>query len=78
MGIMVKLVLILDEFDNLSERVIGSLVKVFRNIYIQRQNQSTKPSAERDYLLHSLALVGVRAVLGVENVSGSPFNRTIL
>ncbi len=33
-----------------------------------------KPSAEKDYLLHSLALIGVRAALGVENVKGSPFN----
>ena len=29
---------------------------------------------EKDYLLHGLALIGVRAVLGVENVKGSPFN----
>ena len=28
----------------------------------------------KQYLLHGLALVGVRAVLGVESTSGSPFN----
>ncbi|MCP4699556.1 MAG: AAA family ATPase [Gammaproteobacteria bacterium] len=60
------LVLILDEFDGLSEKVIGNLTRVFRNIYIKRQSQST--------LLHGLALIGVRAVLGSENITGSPFN----
>ncbi len=68
------LILILDEFDNLSEKVIAGLVKAFRNIYIRRQNQAGKTSGEKDYLLHSLALIGVRAVLGIENVTGSPFN----
>ncbi len=68
------LILILDEFDNLSGKVIGSLVKVFRNIYVQRQDQLARSTVEKDYLLHGLALVGVRAVLGIENVTGSPFN----
>ncbi|MCP4696488.1 MAG: AAA family ATPase [Gammaproteobacteria bacterium] len=68
------LVLILDEFDGLSEKVIGDLASVFRNIYIKRQNQSTLPMAEKDYLLHGLALIGVRAALGIENTAGSPFN----
>ncbi len=68
------LILILDEFDNLSAKVIAGLVKSFRNIYISRQNQAGKTSGEKDYLLHSLALIGVRAVLGIENVTGSPFN----
>jgi hypothetical protein len=68
------LILILDEFDALSSKIIGDLVNVFRNIYIQRQDQSNKISAEKDYLLHGLALIGVRAVLGMENVAGSPFN----
>ena len=68
------LILILDEFDTLSEEVIAGLVKSFRNIYIRRQNQPAKSSGDKDYLLHSLALIGVRAVLGIENVTGSPFN----
>jgi len=68
------LILILDEFDALSEEAISGIVSVFRNIYISRQYQVDRPIRERDYQLHSVALVGVRAVLGVENVSGSPFN----
>jgi len=68
------LILILDEFDALDQAVIARLVAVFRHIYITRQSQTNKSTAEKDYLLHSLALIGVRAVLGVENVKGSPFN----
>lgn len=68
------LILILDEFDNLSDAVISQIVQAFRNIYIARQRQVSRPSQTRDYLLHGLALVGVRAVLGVENQQGSPFN----
>jgi len=68
------LILILDEFDGLEPAAITGLVGVFRNIYHLRRNQMDKPSAEKDYLLHSLALIGVRAALGVENVKGSPFN----
>jgi Holliday junction resolvase-like predicted endonuclease len=68
------LILILDEFDNLSEEVIGQLVQAFRNIYIRRGEQLNHPPLERSYLLHSVALIGVRAVLGVENPRGSPFN----
>ena len=68
------LILILDEFDGLEPAAIAGLVGVFRNIYHRRRNQTDKPSAEKDYLLHSIALIGVRAVLGVENVKGSPFN----
>ena len=68
------LILILDEFDALTEEAIAGLANVFRNIYISRQDQLTKTTAAKDYLLHSVALIGIRAVLGVENVSGSPFN----
>jgi hypothetical protein len=68
------LILILDEFDGLDDNVIGLLVGFFRNIYNKRQNQVDKSTAEKEYLLHSLALIGVRAVLGVENMRGSPFN----
>ncbi|MEK8015673.1 MAG: AAA-like domain-containing protein [Candidatus Parabeggiatoa sp.] len=68
------LILIFDEFDALSETIIAKLVSVFRNIYHSRRLQNDKPTAEKNYLLHSLALIGVRAALGVENVKGSPFN----
>jgi hypothetical protein len=68
------LILILDEFDALSEEAISSLVAVFRNIYISRRDQFNQVTEEKDYLLHGVALIGVRAALGVENVTGSPFN----
>lgn len=68
------LILILDEFDNLSEAVIGQLVQVLRNIYVARHEQSHRSSSARSYRLHGVALIGVRAVLGVENIKGSPFN----
>lgn len=67
------LVLILDEFDALPECVIAEIVAVFRNIYIQRQKDSAS-AFERHYLLHGVALIGVRSVVGVENKTGSPFN----
>ncbi|OQY56277.1 MAG: hypothetical protein DRR08_02540 [Candidatus Parabeggiatoa sp. nov. 2] len=74
-GILTKpLILILDEFDALTYAAITGLVSVFRHIYNTRQNQADKPTAEKEYLLHGMALIGVRAVLGVENVKGSPFN----
>ncbi len=68
------LILILDEFDAIDKTVLTELVAVFRHIYNTRQNQVNKSTAEKTYLLHSLALIGVHAVLGVENVKGSPFN----
>ncbi|MDM8529693.1 AAA-like domain-containing protein [Anaerolineales bacterium HSG25] len=68
------LILILDEFDALIPEAISKIVSVFRNVYFRRSQQSDKPSAERDYLLHGVALIGVRAVLGIENKTGSPFN----
>jgi hypothetical protein len=68
------LIVILDEFDALKEEVIYDIVSVFRDIYISRYEQTEKKTEEKDYLLHGLALIGVRRVLGVENKSGSPFN----
>ena len=68
------LILILDEFDALEEQIINEFAGQFRSIYTQRSNESDRPSAEKSYLLHGLALIGVRSVLGIENVSGSPFN----
>jgi len=74
-GILSKpLILILDEFDALSEKAMSALAEIFREIYMSRQYQIDLPTAEKDYLLHGLALIGVKAVLGVENVTGSPFN----
>ncbi|MBK8257735.1 MAG: hypothetical protein IPK82_34335 [Polyangiaceae bacterium] len=58
------LILLIDEFDSLPPAVIDSLVQGFRKIYLAREG----------YTLHSLALIGVRAVLGVDSARGSPFN----
>jgi hypothetical protein len=74
-GVLSKpLILIMDEFDALMPEAISGIASVLRNIHIKRQNQAFLPTEKRDYLLHGVALIGVRAVLGVENVSGSPFN----
>ena len=64
-GIFDKPVIIMiDEFDKLHPKHIDRLVTLFREIYINFDN----------YWLHGLALIGVRAVLGVESERGSPFN----
>ena len=68
------LILILDEFDALRGDLINHFANEFRGIYMERQTQSDRSTGAKDYLLHGLALIGVRAVLGIENVSGSPFN----
>ncbi len=74
-GVLKKpLVLILDEFDALLEQAISGIAGVFRNIYNQRQGELEQPIEQRSYLLHGVALIGMRSVLGVENVTGSPFN----
>ena len=57
-------ILFIDEFDSLPAVVIDQIVTLFRNIYLSRGN----------YWLHGLALIGVRAVLGVDSMTGSPFN----
>lgn len=67
-------ILILDEFDALDERIINSFAGIFRDIYIGRINERHIKSSDKSVLLHGLALVGVRSVLGIENISGSPFN----
>lgn len=67
-------ILILDEFDALEAPLINAFANEFRSIYSERQNEMKRTSAEKSYLLHGLALIGVRSVLGIENVSGSPFN----
>ncbi len=68
------LILILDEFDALREDYINKFANEFRDIHLERQNQANKPSGSKSCLLHGLALIGVRSVLGIDNVSGSPFN----
>lgn len=68
------LILILDEFDALLDDAISAIVSAFRNIHIDRQYESDKPTEEKSYLLHAVALIGIRSVLGIENVKGSPFN----
>jgi len=67
------LILIMDEFDALTEEAISGFAGIFRNIYNIRR-EDTAPSGRKEYLLHAVALIGVRAVLGVENAKGSPFN----
>lgn len=67
-------ILILDEFDSMSEQAINNFANEFRNMYGGRMNERGKVSREKNCLLHGLALVGVRAVLGIESRSGSPFN----
>lgn len=68
------LILILDEFDAIGEEFINKFANEFRSMYMERLNESGRPDAEKSCLLHGLALIGVRTVLGIENVSGSPFN----
>ncbi|MDM8528894.1 AAA-like domain-containing protein [Anaerolineales bacterium HSG24] len=67
-------ILILDEFDSMGTEHINKFATEFRHIYISRQNEVSQPTGQKTYLLHSLALIGVRSVLGIENKSGSPFN----
>ncbi len=68
------LILILDEFDSLAETAINAIVGAFRNIYINRLEERDIPTEQKTYLLHAVALIGVRSVLGIENDKGSPFN----
>jgi len=68
------LILILDEFDALAPEAISGIVGVFRNIYNSRRDELGTITGEKEYLLHGVALIGVRSVLGVENRTGSSFN----
>lgn len=67
-------ILILDEFDGMGTEHINGFAKEFRNLYSSRRNEVDQPTDQKTHLLHGLALIGVRSVLGIENVSGSPFN----
>ena len=68
------LILIIDEFDSLDENIINKIAMVFRNIYMLRKDEIDKPINQKTYLLHGIALIGVRSVLGIENKKGAPFN----
>ncbi|MCP5104217.1 MAG: hypothetical protein GY950_12595, partial [bacterium] len=68
------LILILDEFDAMIEEGITAVVSAFRNVYIQRLDDLHLPTEQKNYLLHGVALIGVRSVLGSENETGTPFN----
>jgi hypothetical protein len=58
------LILLIDEVDTISLELIDLMVAQFRELYLDRQTN----------WLHGLALIGVRAVLGIESQRGSPFN----
>ncbi|HLP58078.1 MAG TPA: AAA-like domain-containing protein [Candidatus Deferrimicrobium sp.] len=74
-GVLDKpLILILDEFDAIAEEGINTIVSAFRNMYIHRSDEIDKTTEQKTYLLHGVALIGVRSVLGIENQKGSPFN----
>jgi len=68
------LILVIDEFDAIEEDFINKFASEFRNIYLKRANDPSKKSSQKTHLLHGLALIGVRSVLGIENITGSPFN----
>lgn len=68
------LILILDEFDSLSHNIISAMIKSFRNVHIQRRDDTSTLSAEKEYLLHGVALIGVQGVLGEGNPTSPPFN----
>ncbi len=68
------LILMLDEFDSLPDEVINNFAHQFRAIHTIILNMVGKSNVEKP-MLHGLALIGVRSVLGVENMGGgSPFN----
>jgi hypothetical protein len=58
------LLLLLDEIDIVQPALLDVMVRQFRELYLDRANN----------WLHGLALIGVRAMLGVESRHGSPFN----
>ncbi|MEN8220373.1 MAG: hypothetical protein ABFS56_29310 [Pseudomonadota bacterium] len=58
------LILLIDEVDTIPLALIDLMVAQFRELYLDRKNN----------WLHGLALIGVRAVLGIESQRGSPFN----
>jgi hypothetical protein len=59
-----KIVLVIDEFEDIPDAVMSELLHAFRKMYQQAQF----------YALHSLALVGVSALAELVVSSASPFN----
>jgi hypothetical protein len=68
------MILVLDEFDSLQEAFINRFAGIFRDMFTTRSNERNKSTQEKSCLLHGLALIGVRSVLGIENERDSPFN----
>ena len=68
------LILILDEFDALQQEPLYGIVAAFRNIYNICRQEANQTTAEKSLLLHGVARIGIRSILGVENASGPPFN----
>ncbi len=58
------LILLIDEVDTTPPALLDLLVGQFRDLYLSRKLNR----------LHGLALIGVRAVLGLDSQRGSPFN----
>ncbi len=58
------LILLIDEVDTIPPALLDLLVAQFRELYLERETN----------WLHGLALIGVRAVLGIDSKRGSPFN----
>lgn len=57
-------ILMIDEVDTVPASLLDLIVAQFRELYINRKTN----------WLHGLALIGVRAVVGIESHRGSPFN----
>jgi len=66
-------ILIFDEFDALPENVISGLVSKLRDVFLKRRDD-TNDAFHKRTVLHGVALIGVRSVLGIDNKTGSPFN----
>ncbi len=58
------LILLIDEADTAPPSLLDLIVGRFRELYLSRENNR----------LHGLALIGVRAILGLDSRRGSPFN----
>ncbi len=58
------LILLIDEVDTAPSGLLDLIVGRFRELYLSRETN----------WLHGLALIGVRALLGVDSRRGSPFN----
>lgn len=57
-------ILFIDEIDVLPKSVIIRLMSVFRDIFLKKES----------YLLHGLAIIGVKALQGSDSQTGDPFN----